>query len=210
MKTSQKTPFGENRRKQSQQNQRKSTTKKVLLGYSLGGRLALHALLDQPNLWDAAIIISANPGLENEEDRRLRCLHDAEWAGRFLSKEPWNTLMHDWNSQNVFSTSSSFDRSEADFSRKMLADVLTGWSLGKQDDLKSSIQRITTPILWIAGEDDQKFSTIARSLTLFHPCSRVWIASNTGHRVPWQKAKIFQQHMEIFLENVNNTILART
>lgn len=188
----------------------KSTKKKVLLGYSLGGRLALHALLDQPNLWDAAVIVSANPGLENEADREPRCLHDAKWAGRFLSsQDSWNTLMRDWNSQGVFSKSSSFDRLEADFSRKMLADVLTGWSLGKQDDLKSDIQRITTPILWIAGEDDQKFSAIARSLAFFHPCSRTCIVSNAGHRVPWQEAEMFQQQMEIFLENVNNTAVAR-
>src|SRR5258708_3665465 len=36
---------------------------RILLGYSLGGRLAMHLLLAQPKLWDAAIFISANPGL---------------------------------------------------------------------------------------------------------------------------------------------------
>ena len=41
----------------------------TLIGYSMGGRLALHAMLNQPGLWKSAVIISAHPGLKNESDR---------------------------------------------------------------------------------------------------------------------------------------------
>ncbi|MGA8165073.1 MAG: alpha/beta fold hydrolase [Waddliaceae bacterium] len=186
-----------------------SAAKKVLLGYSLGGRFALHALLDQPCLWDAAVIVSANPGLAKEEERKKRCEHDDRWADRFLSEESWNDIMHDWDSQGVFSRSASIERPEGDFSGEALAHVLTGWSLGRQENLKPEIERLNIPILWIAGEYDQKFSTIARSLTLSHPFSRVWIAPDADHRVPWKQRKSFQQQMEIFFNNVSNTTLAR-
>ena len=45
---------------------------RALLGYSMGGRLALHALLDEPHPWQAAVIVSADPGSENEADRISR------------------------------------------------------------------------------------------------------------------------------------------
>ena len=41
----------------------------VLLGYSMGGRLALHALLARPTLWQSAIVVSAHPGLAAVEER---------------------------------------------------------------------------------------------------------------------------------------------
>ena len=42
--------------------------KSILLGYSLGGRLALHACLSRPDLWKSAIVVGADPGLESEEE----------------------------------------------------------------------------------------------------------------------------------------------
>src|ERR1700722_16825830 len=41
---------------------------RILLGYSLGGRLAMHALLGQTSKWDAAVMISAHPGLSSDEE----------------------------------------------------------------------------------------------------------------------------------------------
>ena len=47
--------------------------KSILLGYSLGGRLALHACLSRPDLWRGAIIVGAGPGLESEgEETSIR------------------------------------------------------------------------------------------------------------------------------------------
>ena len=69
---------------------------RFLLGYSLGGRLAFHALLQQPELWQGAIIVSADPGLDSDcdgrrpvVDHRKSCLaRDQQWSHKFLH-EPW-------------------------------------------------------------------------------------------------------------------------
>ena len=50
---------------------------RALLGYSMGGRLALHALLEKDHPWQAAVIISAHPGLESEPERADRRASDA-------------------------------------------------------------------------------------------------------------------------------------
>ena len=61
-----------------------SAGKRALAGYSMGGRLALHALLEG-GAWDAAILIAPHPGLETGEERAARREADALWASRALS-----------------------------------------------------------------------------------------------------------------------------
>ncbi len=48
----------------------------LLLGYSLGGRLALHALLKEPTLWRGAIIIGADAGSLSEGDQTIQLERD--------------------------------------------------------------------------------------------------------------------------------------
>ena len=98
----------------------------ILLGYSLGGRLALHAIKDFPKAWKAAMLVSVNPGLQSEEMQADRILRDGVWAIRFLA-ENWNTLLSRWNQQPVFLQSSGIDRRMEDFNRDFLADMLTFW-----------------------------------------------------------------------------------
>jgi 2-succinyl-6-hydroxy-2,4-cyclohexadiene-1-carboxylate synthase len=75
--------------------------KSILLGYSLGGRLALHACLSRPDLWRGAIIVGAGPGLESEGEKKLQLDRDRNWADR-LKKEPLEQLVREWDEQPVF------------------------------------------------------------------------------------------------------------
>ena len=75
--------------------------KHFLLGYSMGGRLALHALLADPELWSGAIIVSSHLGLESEEEKLQRKVKDEYWAEKF-STQKWDQVIADWNKQAVF------------------------------------------------------------------------------------------------------------
>jgi len=87
-----------------------STDKKAnIIGYSMGGRLALHALLDDPNKWEKAIIISAHTGLINEKEKSDRLSIDAEWASKALSLE-WKDFLKEWNQQDILSKCQLPDR----------------------------------------------------------------------------------------------------
>ena len=55
-----------------------------LVGYSMGGRLALHALLDDPALWTKAVIVSAHPGLLEERERLERMARRCGMGGAWL------------------------------------------------------------------------------------------------------------------------------
>jgi 2-succinyl-6-hydroxy-2,4-cyclohexadiene-1-carboxylate synthase len=155
---------------------------RVLLGYSLGGRKALHALLDREELWSQAILISTHPGLVTENEREARTAQDLIWAERFLT-EDWDAVMHAWNAQPVFAGSSSITR-QCD--RKRAAHDLMSYSLGKQQDLRESIARLETPILWIAGAKDPKFTQISQEMAGLHLHSQSLILKEFGHRINFQ------------------------
>lgn len=72
-----------------------------LCGYSLGGRLAMQAVLAHPPLWKGAVFVSANPGLEDEAEKAARRAKDAEWAVKCLSA-PWEDFLKEWDAQGVF------------------------------------------------------------------------------------------------------------
>lgn len=172
---------------------------RILLGYSLGGRLALHALIDRPELWTCAIIVSANTGLQSNEEKKRRLQTDMEWSQRFL-KDVWEELIEDWNSQNTFQGQRScFERKEKDFVRGLLADVLVGWSLAKQNNLQESLSKLALPILWVAGEKDTKYIEIAKRISASHPQSSFWIAKDAGHRVPWESTELFVKQIKSWL-----------
>ncbi|QLH34926.1 MAG: hypothetical protein HWD61_01270 [Parachlamydiaceae bacterium] len=70
-------------------------------GIFFRGRLALHALFDEPNKWKAGIIISSHTGFKKESDKAARLLIDNAWAERF-ENDAWEKVLKDWNSQPVF------------------------------------------------------------------------------------------------------------
>ena len=176
----------------------------VLMGYSLGGRLALHALIDQPHLWDAAIIISAHTGLNFDLEKKQRLIDDGKWAHLFQEYE-WKELMKLWNSREVFQKDAfCFEREEKEYLREQLIKILTNLSLGNQMYLNEAIHRLSIPILWITGQEDQKFCQIAEQLQFSHPLSK-WISiPNVGHRVPWGKSLEFQRIVQVFLNDLLN------
>jgi pimeloyl-ACP methyl ester carboxylesterase len=126
----------------------------VLLGYSMGGRLALDLL--QRRRFDKAVIISAVLNAP-EVARRAR---DEEWARRFETEE-WASLMRAWNAQEVFG-GHIVDRREEDFDRAELARQLREYSPAVLEP--PQLERIETPILWVAGERDAKTSTSRRAV----------------------------------------------
>jgi 2-succinyl-6-hydroxy-2,4-cyclohexadiene-1-carboxylate synthase len=171
----------------------------IVIGYSFGGRLAMHAVIQNPELWRACVFVSVHPGLQSENAKRLRTQSDHKWAERFLN-ESWKSLMEDWNHSDVFlSGKFFFDRKEEDYERKKLSDQLIYGSLGIQNDLRHAISQLNIPILWITGQNDEKFDSIAKSITLKHSLSKFVTIPNVGHRVIWENEEFFKEALEVFL-----------
>ncbi|MBA3722384.1 MAG: alpha/beta fold hydrolase [Parachlamydiaceae bacterium] len=176
--------------------------KPILMGYSLGGRIALHALIQQPKLWKAGMIISAHPGLDTEAEKRNRFNLDESWARRF-EEEEWDSLIDAWNRRAVFAEDNyHFQRDESKYNRKELAAMLINGSLGNQANLLQQIEELPMPILWVVGEKDSVYLKIAKKIIFKNPKSRVLVVEDAGHRLVWQKPKVFKQLLNIFIENL--------
>lgn len=173
-----------------------------LLGYSMGGRMALHALLKENHPWQAAVIVSAHPGLEIEPDRAARRSDDAAWATRALAGD-WQEFLKDWNAQSILGTTPLRDRQASGsliMRRREIARSFVDWSLGTQEPLWDRLAEISIPVLWIAGENDPKFLALAERAVPLMPHATLAIAPGAGHRVPWDADSWFAAQVARFLK----------
>jgi 2-succinyl-6-hydroxy-2,4-cyclohexadiene-1-carboxylate synthase len=162
----------------------------VLLGYSMGARLALHLM--QSHRVAKAVLVSA--GVAPHEPGRDEL--DETWAQRFES-EPWDSIIEAWNSQAVFGRRKNpLTRNESDFDRHALATALRQWSPAV---LKMDLREITIPTLWMAGEEDSKYRDAARRAAERLPRAELWICPAAGHRVPWEQPERFIARLREFV-----------
>lgn len=165
----------------------------ILVGYSLGGRLALHALEKNPHLYDKVILLSTNPGFEDEfhdrielsEERKKRWLSDSYWAEEF-SKTNWETVLRNWNAQPVFGGGTTEPiRKETDYSRETLGLVLTQWSLAQQRNMRDVLIKNLSKVHLLVGESDEKFLSLTLQLKRRVPDLKVDMIPHAGHRIPF-------------------------
>ena len=172
-----------------------------LLGYSMGGRMALHALLENSHPWQAAVLVSAHPGLDEESERAARRASDAAWATQALAGN-WQQFLDAWNKQAVLSSGPIRDAQASGsliMRRREVARSFVDWSLGTQQPLWDRLHEITIPVLWIVGENDPKFITLAQRAVSLMPNAHLAIAPGAGHRVPWEAEAWFEQRVTGFL-----------
>lgn len=183
----------------SRQNQ--TNQKNILIGYSLGGRLALHSLQETSN-WDAAILVSVNPGLTNDSLKIQRFQQDEIWAQRFAN-EAWDSVLDAWNHQSVFTNQkNTLKRCEDSYNRNLLSTMMRCFSLGLQNDLRDVIKKIQIPILWLVGEHDEKFVKIAQEMSNLSYHVKHAIVPQSGHRIPWESQDYFAKICNDFLKDL--------
>lgn len=153
----------------------------TLLGYSMGARIALRLLQKYPV---RAVLVSS--GLTFHEPGRQEL--NETWAKRFES-EPWDSVIEAWNAQGVFGgRANPLVRNEADYDRAKLAAAMRDWA-------PASIANITSPTLWIAGEDDAKYVEASKRAVAKVPNAELWICPGAAHRVPWEQPAAFIERL---------------
>lgn len=175
--------------------------KVILAGYSMGGRLAIQCLFDDPDLYAGAVLVSTHFGLDESDraGREARVSSDQAWAER-LRKNAWEKSWSEWNAQPVLrpgtrarstSAEGSVRGSRLEGRREAWARALEMWSLGRQDDFRDRLKRWTEAgkkLTVLSGTDDAKFTELATQWTKSVPSkSQANVRHRTvlgaGHRV---------------------------
>lgn len=171
--------------------------KKVLVGYSLGGRLAMHALENEPNLWSAALLLSTNPGFRDSStgdvvgfhEREIRWLSDTEWSILF-KQAPWEPLIKSWNNQPVFEGSHQEPkRLENEYNRDLLELALTTWSVASQKNLRNTVRENVSKLVFMAGERDSKYVGNLEQLKIDIPELTTEVVPESSHRILFDAPK---------------------
>ena len=176
----------------------------ILLGYSLGGRLALHACLSRPDLWKSAIVIGADPGLESEEEKKHQLDRDRNWAER-LKREPLEKLENEWDEQSVFcGLENQAPRNLSEMDPDRLRQHFEVFSKGLQQNLAPKLAKLKSPpILFLSGEKDNKYQKIGEELEKSSSVVLAQVVVDAGHRVPWENPNQFVQTLGKFINSLN-------
>ncbi len=141
-----------------------------LLGYSMGGRLALYMACQFPERFMGVVLESASPGLKMAEERRLRLEKDGAIAHQ-LRTQPFSQFLSQWYNNPLFASLQHHPKAYAamlgrrQHNRPLaLAKVLQGCSTGKMRSLWEALPTISIPLLLLAGELDCKFVTINQDM----------------------------------------------
>ena len=168
----------------------------------------MHAVTGLDASWEAAIFVSAHPGLTSEVERRERLERDEEWARMLREGEP-RQFLNAWNAQPVFGGDSASDWQGllVDTHREELARAFEVWSLGRQEDLRGKLAASGVPQLWVVGARDAKFRAIAEEAVSEIPMATLCVIPGCGHRVLLQKPTVLAECVADFLsQNPNSKI----
>jgi 2-succinyl-6-hydroxy-2,4-cyclohexadiene-1-carboxylate synthase len=166
----------------------------VMLGYSMGARLGLHALIADPRLWNGAILVAPHPGLLDADARHARRIRDQQWATRF-DELCWSEFWAAWTSQAALATA---DPRPLPPERPARRRCLEYWSLSEQDDLRPQLGQIECPVLWVTGERDERFTDLGSACAPLIPKGKQVIVPGASHRVPWDAPHVFATLVQDF------------
>jgi 2-succinyl-6-hydroxy-2,4-cyclohexadiene-1-carboxylate synthase len=169
-----------------------------VLGYSMGGRLALSFAMLYPECVDRLILESASPGLRTAQERANRRLHDRKMAER-IRAEGMRPFVDFWQSIPLFRTQQLLPADKKQLLRdgrlansvQGLAGSLTGMGTGSQPSWWDRLQNLTIPVLLITGEADTKFCRIAAEMNEWLGNSEWSVIHEAGHNTHLERPAEF-------------------
>lgn len=170
-----------------------------IIGYSLGGRVAVELAATVPERVRSLFLESAGLGIGDERARAERLAHDQVLASR-LRSEGLSAFLAKWYAQPLFATLRKSPRfsellsCRASQDPEELACALDGLSQGRQRDRSAVLKDF--PFAYLAGSEDSKYAALARELSQRHPESLVEICAEVGHNVHFEQPEVFRAALE--------------
>lgn len=182
--------------------------KVILLGYSMGGRLALCYTSTYPERVAGLILESTSPGIRDRRQRNKRIKDDEELA-KYISSHSIAEFIEVWTNKEIFGTLLRFsDKKRNEIKRKKLGNTITGltnslsgFGTGKMPDIYPYIKKSSVKTLLLTGELDSKFTGINKNLVQNFPSAKHEIIKNAGHAIHLEEPEKFLTAVNRFIKN---------
>ncbi|MFC0273992.1 2-succinyl-6-hydroxy-2,4-cyclohexadiene-1-carboxylate synthase [Metabacillus herbersteinensis] len=177
-----------------------------LLGYSMGGRIALSFSAKYPGFVKKLILESSSPGLKRMEEREDRIKKD-RYLAEGIVKKGVEAFVNDWESIPLFQSQlqlpseiQSLIRLQRLSNTKIgLSNSLIGMGTGSQSSSWEQLPLLKMPVLLICGELDTKFCEIAKEMDEILPFSTISEINRAGHAIHVEKPRMFGKIVNEFL-----------
>jgi 2-succinyl-6-hydroxy-2,4-cyclohexadiene-1-carboxylate synthase len=136
----------------------------AVAGYSLGGRLVLHAALRDPGRYTALITVGTSAGIEDAAERAGRA--SADQSDVLVDQQRAGRLDHD-----------PLD----------LASLLRTAGQGALAPVWNELPRLSLPVLALAGERDERYTAAARRIAESVRSGRAATVEHAGHAPQLQR-----------------------
>jgi 2-succinyl-6-hydroxy-2,4-cyclohexadiene-1-carboxylate synthase len=177
-----------------------------LVGYSMGGRLALYLALHFPHYFTQLVLESASPGLKTPEAQAQRAESDRRLAAE-LETTDLSTFLTRWYNQPLFASFRLHPEFEQICERRShhhpaaIAQSLRHLSTGCQPSLWSHLSQNQLPLLLLVGEQDPKFTTINAEMATTCPTAQLRIIPGCGHNIHIENPQKFAQALGQFFSD---------
>jgi len=170
-----------------------------LVGYSMGGRLALHVAAARPERILSLLTIGAHAGLD-EEAREGRRRGDEALAQR-IENDGLEAFVNYWSSLPLFvglerrgpSFLAQVRAARMDNHVAGLAESLRGMGAGAMRPVWNELGRVKVPATFVAGQLDHGYAASARRLAASVNEGRVVIVERAGHTVHQERPEAFSR-----------------
>jgi 2-succinyl-6-hydroxy-2,4-cyclohexadiene-1-carboxylate synthase len=177
-----------------------------LLGYSMGGRVALYLAALAPVRVRRLVLESASPGMSDPVLGMLRALRDERAADR-LERDGLEAFVDRWERLPLFAsqlrlpddTRLAQRRSRLAGDARSLAAVLRGMGGARQPWLGNRLTTLEAPTLFVAGALDRKYVRIGRMVAGRVPDARLVVVEGAGHNVHLEARERFVDAVVPFL-----------
>ena len=160
----------------------------TLAGYSMGGRIALHAALAAPERVERLVLVATTAGIADPAERARRRAADAELA-EATERGSIEEFADRWTAQPLFAgtppqAAAVWRADILDNEPAALAAVLRGIGTGAMEPLWDLLGELRMPATVLAGERDEKFRALGQRLADGLPRGELVIVEGAGHGIP--------------------------
>lgn len=169
-----------------------------LLGYSMGGRLALYFALTYPSKIQSLILESCTAGLVTQDERLARIKQDEHLAFMILN-EGIEAFVNYWENIPLFSSQKNLTSDSKEMIKQGrlnqspigLSNSLKGMGTGVQPSLWDELNQLNKPTLLVCGEFDEKFCLIMGKMNEKLKNSEIIKIPRAGHAIHVEQSEIF-------------------